>query len=256
MDRKKALLLLGGLIALLVVIGINVGPIAQPLHYHDFADQRGLLGVPNGMDVWSNMPFALVGFWGLFLLLSPSRVQFVDNGERWPWIGVSLGLILTAIGSAYYHLVPDNARLVWDRLPMTLVFMSYVAALITERIDKTLGLWLWPVLLAVGIYSVFQWQQTELSGGSDLRFYGGMQVFTVLATLIFLFIPSRYTHNWDLALVILFFGAARIFELYDHEVWMATGGIISGHTLKHLVAAFAGFWLLRMLAVRRIANAH
>jgi len=35
-----------------------------------------------------------------------------------------VGLRLTAVGSAYHHLAPDNQRLSWDRLPMTLAFMA------------------------------------------------------------------------------------------------------------------------------------
>jgi hypothetical protein len=34
------------------------------------------------------------------------------------------GVTLSSLGSSYFHLAPDNARLMWDRLPMTIAFIS------------------------------------------------------------------------------------------------------------------------------------
>src|SRR5712692_4239579 len=134
----------------------------QPLSYHRFADQRSWLGIPNFGDVASNTLFLVCGLWGLaFLASKSSREHFLEPRERWPYFLVFLGLVLTAFGSAYYHLAPGNARLVWDRLPMTVGFMSLVAALIAERVRVKLGLWLLPVLTAIGIGSVLEWYSTE-----------------------------------------------------------------------------------------------
>ncbi len=147
-------------LVLAIAVGIAallVPRTSQPLSYHHFADQRGWFGVPNFGDVASNLLFLLAGVWGLVFLFGRSgRGQFIDPQERWPYVFVFVGLVLTTFGSAYYHLAPDNARLVWDRLPMTIVFMPLVAALIAERINITLGLWLLPVLIATGVASVIQ----------------------------------------------------------------------------------------------------
>ena len=114
----------------------------------------------------SNLPFAVLGIWGIVLLLrsNPQRIaeHFVDPQERWRYLFVFAGLLLTAFGSSYYHLAPDNARLVWDRLPMTITFMGMVAAVIAERISVRLGLWLLPFLLCVGLASVFEWYWSEV----------------------------------------------------------------------------------------------
>lgn len=253
-SKKASIGLLLCAIALIVVVGLLFGPIPQPEAYHNFADQRNWLGVANAWNVFSNILFALAGIWGLFLLFSPERVKFTDHRERWLWVGVSIGLILTAIGSSYYHLAPDNARLVWDRLPMTIIFMSYVAALISERIDVRLGLWLWPLLLGLGFYSVLAWHASDLRGINDLRFYLGIQALAVLVTLVMLLTRSPYTRTWDLAIVVILFGIARFFEFSDHEIFELTRGIISGHTLKHLAAALAGIWLIRMIWKRKIVH--
>lgn len=238
-------------IAFIFLMGLWIGPIPQPQSYHHFADQRSWAGVASALNVFSNFAFALVGFWGLFLLFS-KKVTLSDNRERWPWVGVAISLILTAIGSAYYHLSPDNARLVWDRLPMTILFMSYISALISERINITLGLWLWPLLLMIGFYSVWSWYWSEMQGNGDLRLYFGVQAFALLATLVMLMTPSKYDHNSYLIAVVIFFALSKIFEMYDHQVYAMSGGIISGHTLKHLAAAFAAFWMLLMVKNRKV----
>ena len=98
--------------AIIAAIAFLLPPIPQPQWYHMFADQRAFLGIPNFNDVVSNLPFAVVGLWGLVFLLrsdgKQSRTHFLDNRERWPYVMVFAGLLLTAFGSAYYHLQPRN----------------------------------------------------------------------------------------------------------------------------------------------------
>lgn len=226
-------------------------PIPQSPSYHHFADQQSWLGIPNTWNVLSNIAIAIPGLFGLFLLFSPNKVQFNDYRERWLWIGVSLGLILTAVGSSYYHLAPDNFRLIWDRLPMTFVFMSIVAALISERINIYLGLCLWPVLMAIGFYSVWWWYASELQGSSDLSFYIGIQAFALLTAMVMLLSPSPYTRNWDLAAVIVCYGLAVLCDRFDHQINRVTEDIISGHTLKHLAVGLAGAVLIQMIWKRK-----
>ena len=229
--------------------------VAQPLAYHNFADNRSWLGIPNFGDVVSNLGFAFVGVWGLAVLLGTSRrVTFVDLRERWAYLIVFAGMVLVAVGSSYYHLAPDNARLVWDRLPMTIVFMALVDAMITERISVKAGLVLLPLLLLVGIASVVQWHLSEVRGAGDLRFYAALQVYAVLALLVIVLLPARYTRNGDFVIIVGFYVLAKILELLDGAIF-AAGHLVSGHTLKHLAAAAAGWWVLRMLEKRRPVQA-
>ena len=181
-------ILMAGLAAVLIVVAVSLPRFPQPADYHNFADRRGWLGIPNFGDVASNVGFAVVGVMGLYAMLQrPSRVRFLDQKERWPYLFVFVGLVLTAAGSSYYHLAPDNARLVWDRLPMTIVFMSLVAALIAERVSVRAAIVLLPVFLAIGVESVFQWRWSELQGRGDLRFYAAVQLYAMLAVLLALF---------------------------------------------------------------------
>jgi len=148
-----------GIVALGLVFCIP--PIPQDQGYHAFADDRTMLGVPNFLNVASNLPFLVVGSLGLGLLLRPGAVgpngPVLERAERGPLLVLFAGVLLTAFGSAYYHLAPDNARLVWDRLPMTVAFMGFFASMIGERVSVRAGAWLlWP-LVWLGFVSVFKW---------------------------------------------------------------------------------------------------
>jgi hypothetical protein len=251
-SRPKAALLLLASAAAISVVALLLSPIPQPLSYHRFADQRSWFGIPNFGDVASNLGFALVGICGLvFVLRSPTGEgsRFSVPAERWPYALMFAGMLLTAFGSAYYHLAPDNARLVWDRLPMTMVFMSLVAAVIAERINLRAGLLLLPLLLAIGASSVLEWRVSELHAHGDLRFYAAVQVFAIVVLLLGLLSPTKYTHGSDFVVVVGFYLLAKILETADHQVF-ALGHVVSGHTLKHLAAAAGGYWILRMLKKR------
>ena len=253
-SRRTGLILLLCVTVAVIVVDLFLPRIPQPQAYHNFADQRSFLRVRNFADVVSNVPFAVFGLWGLAFWLrsnsEPNPDHFVDRRERWPYLVIFVGVLLTAFGSAYYHLEPSNARLVWDRLPMTIAFMAVVAAMIAERINVRAGLWLLPVLVLVGMSSVLQWYLSELRGAGDLRFYATVQAYSVLFLLIVLLLPPRYTRSSDLAIVVGFYVLAKVLETMDKPIF-ELGHIVSGHTLKHLAAAAAGYWILRMLQKRR-----
>jgi len=237
-----------------VVLGLValVPRIHQPLSYHDFADKRVFLGIANAGDVLSNLGFLFVGLAGLLFLIRRSNLEkpSVSPAERRSYLFFFFGVFLTAFGSAYYHLAPDNARLFWDRLPMMVGFMALLAAVISERVDQRLGARLLAPLTAGGIASVLYWRWTDLRGNDDLRFYGLVQFGSFVAILVLVLLsPSRYTRGKDLFLVLGLYVLAKAFEALDRPVF-ALGQVVSGHTLKHLVAALGCYFVLRMLRLR------
>ena len=246
-------------VALALAVGFAASLVPRtdlPPSYHDFADQRSWLGIPNFGDVVSNLIFLLAGLCGLAFLFSKSSVdRFIDVRERWFYLAVFLGLLLTAFGSLYYHLAPDNNRLVLDRVPMIIVFMPLVAALIAERVNLKLGLWLLPVLTAIGIGSVLQWHWTVRQGAGDVRFYAAVQLYALLALVAALLLPARYTRGSDLLIVAGLYVLAKICETADKQI-LSLGHFVSGHTLKHLAAGAAGLWILRMLQKRQPIGDH
>lgn len=237
---------------------ILIEPTPQPLSYHNFADQRTLLGVPHACNVLSNLPFVIVGIWGLaFMASSKSRRTgaFLDSSERLPYWVYFLGLTLTGIGSAYYHANPNNATLVWDRLPLTIAFMGLFTAFLAERVHPWCARWLLAPLVVLGAASVFYWDWTESQGAGDLRPYFTVQFFPLfgLAFMLLLY-PPRYTGSADLVASLGCYALAKIVEILDKEIY-AGSGFVSGHTLKHLVAGLAAWFILHMLQSRKPISA-
>ena len=229
---------LGGIIAAFLLPALR-----QPDSYHHFADARTLAGIPNCLNVVSNAGFLAVGLMGLWFLAG--REHFTEPRERAAYAVFFVGVCATCFGSSYYHWAPRDETLAWDRLPMTLAFMSLLAATISERISVTAGTrWLWP-LVAAGAASVGWWRWTE-----NLWPYMAAQYFSIflIGWLLLLFSPS-YTRGGDLWIVTGIYALAKIAEALDKQIYALTGWI-SGHTLKHIIAAVAVYGVLRMLRKR------
>lgn len=229
--------------------------IPQSPRYHEFADRRTFIGVANFWDVISNVPFLVVGIWGLFVVTSDKfQTAPFARSESWPYIIFFLGLALTFLGSTYYHLQPTNFRLMWDRLPMTLGFMGILSATIAERISLNTGLWLMLPMVLIGVSSVAYWYWTETRGSGDLRLYYVVQFGSLLGVLaVLVLFPPRYARSWCLVLAVILYAAAKLAEAFDSEIYRVTRAI-SGHTLKHLTAAAAGFFVVLMLQGRTALN--
>jgi hypothetical protein len=237
--------------ALCVAVALLWPAMPQCQAYHDFADQRVILGVPNFFDVVSNAGFAIPGLIGL-AVLARRRTEFEHAAERWPYGVFFVGLLLIAAGSAYYHLAPDNERLYWDRLAMTVAFMSLVAAQIADRVSVKAGLALLVPLLVVGAATVQYWIATERAGAGNVVPYGVLQLYAVVVLLVIAWShPSRYTRGTDLYWVVVAYVAAKALEDLDAAIF-ALGNVVSGHTLKHLAGAAAGLVVCRMLVLRRL----
>jgi hypothetical protein len=249
-DTRDAIL--AGAVCLACGAALIVPPMPQPLAYHDMADQRTWLGIPHALNVLSNLPFAVVGVMALRWLLRTDmcRAVFHDPWERWPYVALFAGVALTSAGSAYYHLAPDNQRLVWDRLPMTVGFMGLLTAVLAERVSLPVARRLFAALLLIGGASVGHWYWTEIRGAGDLRFYGLVQFGSlIVVVLLMVLYRSRYAGSSYLVAGLATYGSAKGLELADVPIF-ELGRIVSGHTLKHLVAACAVALVAAMLHVR------
>lgn len=255
-ERRRRLAAVLATAALLVVVTALVPRTPQPTGYHDFADSRTWLGVPNAGDVLSNLPFLLIGLWGLWVVprlrVGPGG-SFAAPHHRGPWLAFFAALATTGVGSAWYHHAPDHWGLFWDRLPLSLCFTAILAAALVERVEGSFRRWWW-TLLPLGPLAAGWWIASEELGRGDVRWYVLVQVAPlVLVPLAVLLLPARTTRGGDWLGVLLFYGAAKLGELLDAEILAATG-VVSGHSLKHLAAAAVGWWLLRMLGWRRVVS--
>ncbi len=238
--------------ALASLAALLIDPIPQDPNYHNFADQRVFFDIPHFGDVITNIGFMLAGSIGLAWLLVPGRLKsaFAADRERRAWIVFFLGIMLTGLGSSWYHLQPDNARLFWDRLPMTLMFMALVSIMVSERIDARVGTALLGPLVLAGLSSVAWWDYTEQQGRGDLRWYGLVQFYPMVASVLMLLLfRSRYTRDYLYWAALCAYAAAKIAEHFDVEMYHLSGWL-SGHSLKHVLAA-AGVWALLIMLRRR-----
>jgi hypothetical protein len=247
---RRAAWVLGSLAALALAGCFALLPkVVQPEAYHQFADRRAWLGIPNFLDVLSNLPFLAVGLAGLWTLKNGRHpaTAFTDRWERGAFMLLFTGVALVALGSGYYHAHPTTPRLFWDRLPMTIVFSVLVGITIGERISLQAGRRLTPALVVAAVGSVIVWRAT-----GDLRLYGFVQFFSMLALPLLLVLrPPRYTRTGDLVWMIALYAGAKLLEQADRLVF-GLGGLVSGHTLKHLLAATATAQLVRHVRHRSV----
>ncbi|VAW93208.1 Expressed protein precursor [hydrothermal vent metagenome] len=251
--KEKLGIALIAVLALLVVAGILLqNPVAQDLNYHLFKDARTLFYIPNFWNVLSNILFLLVGLLGLYRTLIIKTLN-IKKEIKASYILLFAGITLVAFGSGYYHLWPDNQTLVWDRLPMTIAFMALFSIIISEYISVRIGKALLLPFIILGMASVLYWYFSELNGMGDLRYYAIVQFFPMLAMpIIFIFFNSQYSNTRVYWLLLVVYIAAKVFEHFDEEIYN-TLGIISGHSLKHIVVAL-GLYILLISYTKRTAK--
>ena len=246
---KKILFLV---IAIIFLVFIFIDPIEQPQNYYNFSDKKNYFSVNNFWNVISNIPFIIIGLIGIYENKNKKLIH--DNFKTAPIYSVFfLGVFLTGFGSSWFHLNPNDSTLVWDRLPMTIGFMALTTGLLSEYLYRDLQKKIFYPLLFVGFISVLYWYYTEQQGRGDLRLYVLVQFLPLLLIpLIALTHQSRFTHNNILIGVILFYLLAKLTEHYDQAIHQPLG-FISGHSIKHLLAAAVTYLVLIMLKNRKPA---
>ncbi|XP_052140019.1 uncharacterized protein LOC127759841 [Oryza glaberrima] len=248
-SRRKKWVAWVAAVTIFVVLMLVTPAIPQNEEYHDFADQRRLfLGIPNTLNVISNIPFFFVGVVGLVLCHYKNYFRLNSQGELWSWTLFFAGVTAVAFGSSYYHLKPNDATLVWDRLPMTIAFTSVMAIFIIERVDDRAGTKSLAPLVIAGALSIMYWRFFD-----DLRPYAVIQFVPCIAIPVMaIVIPPMYTHSSYWLWAAGFYLLAKVEEAADKPIYKWTHQIVSGHTLKHLAAAMVPVFLALMLAKRTV----
>jgi hypothetical protein len=240
-DLGFALILM---IVFLSVIGLLIlDPIEQDPRYHLFKDTRTILNIPNFWNVVSNLPFLIVGGVGLRKVLG-NHYLCLETGMKSAYVLFFSGIALVAIGSGYYHLSPSNETLVWDRLPMSIAFMALFSVVVGEFISPEAGKFLLAPTILVGISSVLYWSVTESIGEGDLRIYALVQFLPMLVIpVILICFRSSFSKAAAYWWLLTAYVAAKLFEHFDARVYGSLK-LLSGHTLKHVVAAVGLYILL------------
>lgn len=245
LTRPETTLLLAA--AALLALAL-LGPfVANPADAHGFADRRALWGLPNALDVLTNLPFAIAGAWGLLALRrAPQGPMFAV--QRAGAALFFIGLLVTAVGSGYYHFAPDDAGLAVDRAAMSVAFAGLLALLAAARVSDRAGRALGAAMLVAGPLGVLAWFSTgNVLGWAVVQFGGMALVLLVLATGAdrLATLPVRWA--WVLAA----YAVAKLLEVNDHAILEASGQLLSGHSLKHAVAALAAWPVISALDAQR-----
>jgi hypothetical protein len=226
-------------------------PIPQDPAYHVFADQRAMLAIPNFWNVVTNVPFIIVGTMGVVLVALREMAGGLPELRKEYFI-FFLGVCATGLGSAYYHYHPTNDTLLWDRIPIAVTIVAFFSAVVGEYISAATSRRLFWPLIALGIGSVLYWYLTEKSGSGDLRLYALVQYLPVLLfPVILVLFKARLVPAWYLWAVAGSYPAAKIAEMLDGPIY-AAGCLLSGHSLKHLVAALGTYLFYIALRSRKV----
>lgn len=232
-------------VSLLTAALVWHGPIAQDPNYHDFADQRHWLGLAQGQNTWSNLPFFVAGLLVLIRgLKSPVNVRSAA-------CVMGLGLLGVAIGSAWYHIAPTDQSLIWDRLPMSVAFAAALVLIGADRFDRRARLALVPlVLIAAGSVGTWHWT-------GDLRAYAVVQFGSLLLMIQCLLFghANRLRTRW-IWQAIAWYVVAKGFEASDIWWWQASGHQLAGHMLKHVAAGIGAICLALAIPVEASRREH
>ena len=250
--EKYEFALLGAVLALLAV-ALVAPAVAQSAQHHQFADRRAWAWLPFAADVLSNLPFLLWGGLGLTLLARQARgaVRCAHAASHGLMGLFFAGLVATAFLSAFYHWRPDNAGLVFDRLGMVVAFAGLMGLAAAGRVSARAGELLALAVLLLGPLSIWVWSASGNVLPWAVLQFGGMALVLCLAGLKPLLGAPAIHWGW----VIVIYALAKCFELADDAVFGATAHLISGHSLKHVVASFAAWPVVAALMVQRKSRA-
>jgi len=244
--RQQVWLIIIVIVVLYGLLRLSFGPLPQNPNYHLLADTRTHLGfIPRAGDVLTNLAILAAGLFGLAI-----RPHMAVESEARTAVNVLVAAsILTAFGSAYYHWAPSNATLVWDRLSMAIVLSSLLALVMADRMHPDFArVALWP-FVSLGAGSVILWGASEAAGQGDVLLYLIVRIGAGAAIALMLILRQpRHTGTLWLVAALVSEIVMAIFERLDHEVFRLTGGLVSGHNAKHVIAGAAlafVFWWLR-----------
>ncbi len=232
-----------------IAVAFWLSPIPQDPDYHAFADSRTLFGTPNFWNVFSNLLFIFIGAFGL------NRFYALESeSPRLAYVVFCLGAVFVGFGSAYYHYTPSMETLVWDRLPMTIAFMALFSMVVRDRISEPFGnAILWPLVVA-GMASVGYWYWSELQGQGDLRPYGVIQFLPmVLIPLMLILYRGKGLNTPWLWATLGTYVLAKAVEYFDKGIYVTTG-IVSGHSIKHVLGSLAVLWAVFAILRRKATS--
>ena len=244
MSKSEIGFLIGLIILLLLAIFLPA--IAQNQNYHNFIDQRTFFRIKNASNTLSNLAFIVVGLWGLINFFKNKYIK-ISNSFSVLLNLFFVSIILTGLGSSYYHLSPKDFTLVFDRLALSLTFAVILAMLASIRISERSGFHTLAELIILAPLSVLLWNYN-----GNLTPYAVLQFGGIVIIALTLLLTKAQKQSPCFTSLIILYGFAKFTEFYDVEIFKLSQNLISGHTLKHLIASIAVLVFISPLKVKKI----
>jgi hypothetical protein len=109
-------------------------------------------------------------------------------------------------------------------------------------------------MVLMGLGTVVYWIVSERMGAGNVLPYALLQGYAVVVLLMMAGLhPSRYSRANDLYFIFGWYVLAKLLEHFDAQV-LVYSHTVSGHSLKHVAAAVAGFVTCRMLMQRTLVG--
>ena len=244
MSKSEIGFLIGLIILLLLAIFLPA--IAQNQNYHNFIDQRTFFRIKNASNTLSNLAFIVVGLWGLINFYKNKYIK-ISNSFSVLLNLFFISIILTGLGSSYYHLSPNDFTLVFDRLALSFTFAVILAMLASIRISERSGFHTLAELIILAPLSVLLWNYN-----GNLTPYAVLQFGGIIIIILTLLLTKAQKQSPCFTSLIILYGFAKVAEFYDVEIFNLSQNLISGHTLKHLIASIAVLVFISPLKVKKI----
>lgn len=232
---------------LMLIAACWLPPLAQDPGYHHFADQGHWGGIAHPLDVLSNLPFGILGVWGLLQVRQHRRRDGSPGSPSSPSAHALrygavffAGLLATSFGSAWYHLNPTDATLLWDRAGMALAFVGVLSLLAATQVSERAAPWTFTFITLASLAAIWAWMaNANLLPWVLLQ---GLGLVLILCMGMLKPLQTGAPVRWIWLAVA--YGLAKACELHDHEIASLLDGAFTGHALKHLLASAAAIPVL------------
>lgn len=225
------------IIILIISLLLLMPAIYQPASYINFADQRSfnwrIYTIPNFLDTLTNIPYTIFGLIGLCYFYTHKNLNFVKAEKILILISL-LGFVLTGFASSYFHLQLTPFSLFIDRLGMSIIFIGLIGLIINYNFSINYTLITLPIISIFIILSNYYWLITN-----NIAPWSLAQTLGIIIILGHCFKKNNHRIFINFIWIIGLYLISKLFEFGDEFFYKLTFETISGHSLKHLISAFA-----------------
>lgn len=206
----------------------------------------GAPDVQTFLNVFTSLPLSVAGAIGIRKAVERRDEALSATGL--PFLTFCFSLILSGVGSIWYHSFPSPANLLWDRLPIALSLASLACGIANLYPGSLWGTKLLGPAVVTTVSTVVYWNVTRLRGHEDLVPYAVAQVAAAMFVCYVSFLqwPHKATSG-ILRFALLAYAAGRVLEGMQAVIYSKIGFDFA-HPGKHLLMSAACFLMISALS--------